>query len=128
MLEAWTLRHAAVKADEDQLRESLRALSDDQRAAYFREYNHRLKDPDTYAVLNWFFLAGLHHMYLGRYLRGVFNLLVMAAGLTLLAFQPVIGGLMIAAVLVIELPALFRSQVIVEDYNVKLGQEILARF
>lgn len=127
MFEAWTLRRNSVKAEEEQLREEVRALGGSKRAEYFRSSNHFLKDPDTYAVLNWFFLTGLHHFYLGKYLRGSINFLVMVMGIGLLFTQPYIGILLIAGIVLIELPALFRSQVIVADHNTKLGRRILKK-
>ena len=45
-----------LKDEEDRLREKLRALSDEQRKQYYRLERERLKDPDTYAVLNYFLL------------------------------------------------------------------------
>lgn len=127
MFEAWTLRQNSIKAEEEELREKVRALEDSKKAEYFRNYNHLLKDPDTYAVLNWFFLTGLHHFYLGKYLRGSINFLVMITGTGLLFTQPHIGIVLIASIVLIELPALFRSQIIVADHNTKLGRRILEK-
>ena len=41
-------------------------LTDEQRKEYYDRFRREVRDPDTYAVLNYFFLAGLHHMYLGN--------------------------------------------------------------
>lgn len=125
MFEAWTLRAEAVKDEEEALREKIRQLDDKQRQQFYGAYNKQLKDPDTYAVLNWLFLAGLHHFYLGRWARGMINLLLMLGGIAMLFFIPPLGMLMILLVLVIELPALFRSQVIVADFNNQLAQGLL---
>ena len=125
MFEAWRVREAQVKAREEALRGRLRQLEDHDRAAFYRIYTPRLKDPDTYAVLNWLALAGLHHFYLGRLGAGALNLGLMLTGLALLFGAPVIGAALIAAVLIAELPALFRSQLVVADYNAALGEETL---
>ncbi len=125
MFEAWTLRQDSVKAEEEKLREDVRLLDDPDRAKYFHAYNKRLKDPDTYAVLNYFFIAGLHHFYLGKYVRGSINLLILLSGMLLF---PIIeeAVILILGILLVEIPALFRSQIIVADHNTRLGQRILA--
>jgi TM2 domain-containing membrane protein YozV len=125
MWEAIGLNREEIRQDEEKLRATVRDLPDEDRARYHREFQRRYRDPDTFAVLNWFFMAGLHHFYLGRVLRGAVNLLLMTTGLVSLAVLPPLGILLIAAVVVIELPALFRSQVIVADHNVDTGWEIL---
>lgn len=125
MFEAWRVREAGVKMREEALRDRLRQLEDHERAAFYRIYTPRLKDPDTYAVLNWLCLAGLHHFYLGRLGAGAFNLALLLTGLMLLFVTPAIGAALIALVLVAELPALFRSQLVVADYNAALGEATL---
>lgn len=125
MFEAWTLRTEVVKEQSEQLREKLRQLDDKTRFEYYQKYEKALKDPDTYAVLNWFFLTGLHHFYLGKMTRGLVNLGLMLLGIFLLTEAPGWGLILILGVVVIELPALFRSQVIVENQNNLLGFTIL---
>lgn len=125
MLEAWTLKYDLVKTEEEKLRETIRKMDDSSRSDYYKQYNRLLKDPDTYAVLNWFFLAGIHHFYLGKYLRGSINLIAMLLGILLLFTDPVLGVLVIVGIIVIELPALFRSQIIVANHNTKTGFQLL---
>jgi hypothetical protein len=125
MFEAWTLRTESVKQKAEKLREVLRALDDPARVGYYQKYEKVVKDPDTYAVLNWFFLAGLHHFYLGKLSRGLMNLGLMLGGILLMTEAPGWGLLLILAVVAIELPALFRSQVIVENNNIERGFSIL---
>ena len=127
MLEAWTLRQDSVRAEEEQLRKAIRDLPDPDRESFFRRYNKVLKDPDTYAVLNWFFLTGLHHFYLGKYFRGTVNLVVMILGFILLFVKPLPGILLVSGIVLIEIPALFRSQIIVANHNNRLGQRILEK-
>ena len=126
MLEALTLRSEDVADHEEALRVRIRALTDANRLHYFKRFKSDLKDPDTYAVLNWFFLAGLHHMYLGNWLRGAINLVILIAGIALLfsAFTT-LGMVVIAALLAIELMALFRSQTVVANHNTLLAESIL---
>lgn len=124
--EALTLREEAVKAEEEALRLAVSRLPDQKRAHYFRRFNREVKDPDTYAVLNWLLLAGLHHFYLGRYVRGLVNLAVMVSGLGLVLAGVNWGWPLILVILILELPALFRSQLIVLDHNNRLGKRLLA--
>ena len=125
MFEAWTLREDSVKTEEEQLRETVRSLEDQDRATFYRIYNKTLKDPDTYAVLNWLFLAGLHHFYLGKFVRGTINIIIMIFGLYYLFVIPLFGIILIFGVSLIEIPALFRSQLVVTNHNVRLGFSIL---
>lgn len=103
-----------VAAEEEEIRREVRDLPDELRQRYFKLIEKKLRDPDTYAVLNWLFV-GLHHMYLGRWLRGFLNIfLIIVAIMTI----PIGVGLFILfAVLLAELIQLFRSQTIVADYN-----------
>lgn len=104
----------ALEDEEDALRSQVTALEPDARKHYYRLERERIRDPDTYAVLNYFIVGGLHHFYLGKYLFGAINLLAVLVGiLTLTSF----GLLLIAAVVIIELPQLFRSQSIVRRFN-----------
>lgn len=118
-----------VDAEEERLRERAGALPDEQRKAFYRDVKRQLRDPDTYAALNWFFLAGLHHFYLGRWGRGLFNLAVFLAGVALIILQQVWPGIaLIALVSTWELWALFRAQIIVQDWNNRLYRQLLSRY
>lgn len=129
MFEALSLKEQAVYSRAERLREQVDELDTDKQRRYYETYERSLKDPDTYAVLNWLACAGLHHFYLGKWVRGGVNLGVMLAGLSAFAFLGLAGllpgGLLIGAVILVELPALFRSQVIVEEYNVSVGERVL---
>lgn len=124
MFEAYSLRAESVHEAAESLRHKIDGLSSAQRAEYYAQYTQAIKDPDTYAVLNWVFLAGLHHFYLQHYLRGLLNLSVMTIGIALCFVLPVLGGALILLVTLVELPALFRSQLIVEAHNIDLGFDI----
>jgi|TARA_R100000750_G_scaffold13603_1_gene8697 TM2 domain-containing membrane protein YozV len=85
----------------------------------------RCNDPDTYAVLNWFIMAGLHHFYLGKTQRGVINLCVMLVGLVFLPFLPIVGVIILVGIVIVELPQLFKSQQIVHAYNNNVMRELI---
>tara|TARA_B100001059_G_C17347649_1_gene338993 strand:- start:150 stop:518 length:369 start_codon:yes stop_codon:yes gene_type:complete len=111
-----------LNAQEEQLRSEVNTLSPDQRKLFYQQEKRLVKDPDTYAVLNWFFAAGLHHFYLGKFQRGAVNLTLMLIGiLTIYSF----GVFLIIVVLLIELPQLFKSQRIVHQYNNQVMADIL---
>ncbi|MCO4784569.1 TM2 domain-containing protein [Marinomonas atlantica] len=125
MFEAWYLRSENVTEQEETLRLALRNLSDEQRSLFYKQYATQIKDPDTYAALNWFFVSGLHNFYLKEWLAGILDLMLMLIGCILLFFIMPLGVALLILVSVIELPALFRSQIIVADYNNKLGWRLL---
>ena len=128
MFEAWTLKSDQVAEQEEALRLALRQLSDSERSTFYKAYNPQIKDPDTYATLNWFFIAGLHNFYLKQWIMGLFDLVLMVIGVVMLAVFWPLGAALIALVSLIELPALFRSQIIVADYNNQLGWSVLKRY
>lgn len=120
-----TVSVAEAQKEEERLRERVRALDDAKRRRFYDEVDRRLRDPDTYAVLNWMFF-GLHHFYLGRWLRGAINLMILALGVFLIIGGLVSAGIaLIAALSIVELLQLFRSQVIVADYNNAVQAEVL---
>jgi TM2 domain-containing membrane protein YozV len=110
---------------EERLRKNVRALPDDKRLVFFKKAEQRLKDPDTYAALNYLFIAGLHHFYLGKWARGLLNISVFLTGVVML-FTPltIIGILLIIAITIIELYALFKAQTIVQDHNNRILEKI----
>ncbi|WP_318247346.1 TM2 domain-containing protein [Idiomarina abyssalis] len=114
-----------LRDEEEALRNQIRELNAEQRKHYYRLEGQRIKDPDTYAALNWFFLAGLHHFYLGNTQRGGINLGVSLLGLALLAFLSIVGVVILIAIAVIELPQLFKSQQIVHAYNNNVMRELI---
>lgn len=117
-----------VDAEEERLRDLAGRLPDDQRREFFRQLKRELRDPDTYAVLNWFFLVGLHHFYLGRWGRGLVDLVAFLAGTGLLIGQQILpGAALILLVVIVEMGALFRAQIIVQDWNNRLYRSLLAR-
>lgn len=110
---------------EKSLKDDIQKLPQDTKAKYFKEFSNRVKDPDTYAVLNWLFLGGIHHFYLGRFITfGIeMTLLVFALTCYLAGFQ--VSLLILLGIAIYELPQLFFSQRIVREYNLKLSSRIL---
>ncbi len=129
MFEALRLNAEEVATASEAMRVRTQALTPELKKLYFKRYKEKIKDPDTYAVLNWFFLAGLHHMYLEKYLRGSLNLVLLILGIVLL-FSPMqlVGVLLVGFILCLELMALFRSQIIVADHNNKVAATLLDEF
>ena len=127
MFEGLNLKKDLVEYESQRLKERVRELNDDQRRHYFNLLEPALKDHDTYAVLNYFLLPGLHHFYLGKFFRGSLNLIILLTGTSLIFFTKYVfvGTLIIFFILIVELLALFRSQVIVMNHNNHLSKEIL---
>lgn len=122
-----TVLEESLRQEEEQLREQIAKLTSEQKKRYYALEVGQVKDPDTYAALNWAFLAGLHHFYLGKWQRGLLNLLLMFIGGLFYFSQllPFIGGILISLVFIIELPQLFNSQKIVHHYNNLLMKRLL---
>jgi TM2 domain-containing membrane protein YozV len=107
-----------IAADEERIRKMVRELADDKRSRFFREVEKQLKDPDTYATLNFLFIAGLHHFYLGKWVRGFINLGIFLTGMLMLFTSLAgVGLLLLIVITAVELKALFQSQTVVQDYN-----------
>ena len=45
-----------LEQKEELLRKQVHALPENQRKEFYHRQSQKLKDPDTYATLNWFFL------------------------------------------------------------------------
>lgn len=114
-----------IDEEEERIRQLVRELPDEQRASFYRQTEQQLKDPDTYATLNYIFIAGLHHFYLGKWTRGIINIVIFWLGVALL-FSPLLwlGILVIIAISVFELYELFRAQRIVQEHNNALMLDI----
>ena len=86
MFEGLKLNKELVEYQNQHLKEKVSNLSDEQRKHYYSLLEPALKDHDTYAVLNYLLVAGLHHFYLGKFLRGAINLIILASGIGLIIF------------------------------------------
>lgn len=107
-----------VQAKEESIRKLVRELPDNSRLLFFKESEKKLKDPDTYAALNFIFVAGLHHFYLGKWERGLLNIVVFWAGVILLFTNDTSAGvIIIIAISLFEFYELFKAQIIVQEHN-----------
>ncbi|GKS69928.1 hypothetical protein W03_19320 [Nitrosomonas sp. PY1] len=114
-----------LEEDEEEIRTLVRRLPNEQRSVFYSQVEENLKDPDTYAALNFIFIAGLHHFYLGKWIRGTINITIFLLGVAfIVANYFLIGFLIILAISIIELWALFQAQHIVHAYNNKLMKVI----
>ena len=92
---------------EEKIRILAGELPGDKRLLFWTEVQKKLKDPDTYAAMNFAFMFGLHHFYVGKWIRGLL-------AITLFVFRthntfvvPMVGVLLIACVICSAIPALF---------------------
>jgi TM2 domain-containing membrane protein YozV len=112
----------ALKAEEDRIKQDVSQLDPLSRKKFHTFCAENLKDPDTYAALAWSLPVGLHHFYLGNKKRAFLDIGLCFAGVFCLFISnlPLLGLLVIMGVVMTEFRALFRSQVIVQNYNVRL--------
>lgn len=132
-----TLSKLKVDAEEESIRLAIRQLPDEIRAQVFTEVGTRLRDPDTYAVLNWALVTGLHHFYLGKYVRGISELTAFLLGIYMIFrggtevdghVLMFVGIAIVAVLIVVELMELFRAQIVVQDFNNRVSREILDKY
>lgn len=115
----------ALLEDEERIRRLVRELPDEQRLRFFKQTGQRLKDPDTYATLNYLFIAGLHHFYLRKWVRGSINLSIFLFGVMLLfTGLAVLGVIVLIVITLVELNALFKSQWVILDYNNRVMESV----
>lgn len=120
------LNKSVVTEQQEQLRRQVRELSDDDRSSFYKLSEKSLKDPDTYATLNYIFIAGLHHFYLGKWQLGLMNIGVFWSGVAFSVMGYIeLGIALILGIVVFELYELFRSEVIVEHHNNEIGQGLI---
>jgi hypothetical protein len=68
------LNQKNVDQEEEAIRIWIQTLSDNNRVLFYKKVKTKIKDPDTYAVLNLFFICGIHHFYLLKWLLGFIDL------------------------------------------------------
>jgi TM2 domain-containing membrane protein YozV len=121
-----------VNKEENNLRNEIQKLSDENKKIFYSKIEKEIKDPDTYAVLNWLFIAGLHHFYLKKWLNGTINLTVFLVGFILFLSDNNtffgIGVGMLLSLFIVELIQLFKSQLILQDYNNIVTKRLLNEF
>lgn len=123
------LKQRDVDEEEERLRQLVNELPDEKRKLFYDDVRLELRDPDTYAALNWFFMAGLHHFYLKKWLNGIFDLMMFVIGVVaIIAGYTWLGIALILLVSIWEMWALFRSQIIIQDWNNKIYRRLLVRY
>lgn len=120
LLESWD----ELEKKEDILKDQIKQLSEEKRKAFYQLQLKKLKDPDTYASVNWLFLGGFHHLYLRKYALFFieFTLLILCIIGLFLGHSSAIFILL--AISLYELPQLFFSQKIARQYNYQISCEI----
>lgn len=118
----------AVEQREERIRQQISALPDQDRSRLYKEAEKKLKDPDTYATLNYFFIAGLHYFYLGKWGAGILAIALFWTGIALLFTDAMwLGIALIAGVTLVEFYELFKSQLIVQEHNNQVLEELYRR-
>ncbi|WP_028766943.1 hypothetical protein [Shewanella fidelis] len=116
-----------LEDQEEQLRSRVNALTTEQRKNYYRQQAAQLKDPDTYASLNWLFLGGFHHLYLKKYRLFAIELSCLIIAIIGLCLGFYYAGYLLIAIAIFELPQLFFSQKIARQYNYQVSSELLKK-
>ena len=118
----------AVEQREERIRQQISELPDQDRSSLYKEAEKKLKDPDTYATLNYFFIAGLHYFYLGKWGAGLLAIALFWTGIYLLFTDAMwLGIALIAGVTLVEFYELFKSQLIVQEHNNQVLEELYRR-
>ncbi|QUJ69843.1 hypothetical protein KDD30_16855 (plasmid) [Photobacterium sp. GJ3] len=113
-----------LEKNEELLRQQVNALPDEQKKAFYQIQSQKLKDPDTYAALNWFFLGGFHHCYLGKYALFLIELTILIVSVTGFFLGHSSAIYLLLLLVAYELPQLFFSQKIARQYNYQMSCEI----
>ncbi|WP_010450691.1 hypothetical protein [Vibrio rotiferianus] len=113
-----------LEKQEELLRSQVNSLPEHQKKEFYERQSKSLKDPDTYATLNWFFLGGFHHCYLGKYALFALELILLIVSIVGFVFGHPSAFLILALLVIYELPQLFFSQKIARQHNYQLSCEI----
>ena len=113
-----------LEKNEELLRKQVNSLPENQKKEFFERQSKKLKDPDTYATLNWFFLGGFHHCYLGKYALFALELILLTVSIIGLFLGHTSALFILALLTIYELPQLFFSQKIARQHNYKLSCDI----
>ncbi|MCS0323649.1 hypothetical protein [Vibrio diabolicus] len=113
-----------LEQKEELLRSQVNSLPETQKKEFYERQSKNLKDPDTYATLNWFFLGGFHHCYLGKYALFAFELTLLTISIIGLILGHSSALFILVLLVVYELPQLFFSQKIARQHNYKLSCKI----
>jgi len=121
----FTKKTEKLEQQECDLEAQVRELSQELKSKYFKEKAKKLKDPDDYAMYNYLFIGGFHHLYLGNYKTFIIELSLLLIALVLFGCGYPLGLLLIIAISIYEIPQLFMSQFIVRNKNLEISKKIL---
>ncbi|RJX70959.1 hypothetical protein DZ860_11535 [Vibrio sinensis] len=113
-----------LECRENSLRNKVNQLSSEQKRRYYQAQMKQLKDPDTYASLNWFCLGGFHHLYLEKKMLFFIEIKLFLIAITALYIGHIEALFILVVLVLYELPHLFFSQKIVRQYNQKISNDI----
>ncbi|MFV0488989.1 MAG: hypothetical protein ACK5NL_17620 [Vibrio fluvialis] len=113
-----------LEENEELLRKQVNLLPEVQKKEFYNRQSKKIKDPDTYAALNWFFLGGIHHCYLEKYVLFALELTLLSISIVGLALGHSSAFLILGLLVIYELPQLFFSQKIARQHNYKMSCEI----
>ncbi|MEF1337580.1 hypothetical protein REH81_12425 [Vibrio rotiferianus] len=113
-----------LEKQEELLRSQVNSLPEHQKKEFYERQSKSLKDPDTYATLNWFFLGGFHHCYLGKYALFALGLILLIVSIVGFVLGHPSAFIILALLIIYELPQLFFSQKIARQHNYQLSCEI----
>ncbi len=109
-----------LEKNEELLRKQVNSLPETQKKEFYKLQSKKLKDPDTYATLNWFFLGGFHHCYLGKYALFAIELILLIVSISGFFLGHSSSLFILLLLAIYELPQLFFSQKIARQYNYSL--------
>ncbi|MCA0937199.1 hypothetical protein LCL85_16785 [Vibrio alginolyticus] len=113
-----------LERNEELLRKQVSLLPESQRKEFYRRQSEELKDPDTYAALNWLFLGGFHHCYLGKYTLFAVELILLSVSIIGFVLGHPSALLILILLVAYELPQLLFSQKIARQHNYHVSCEI----
>lgn len=111
--------------EEEDLRQNIGHLEKEAKKKFYRLNEKKALDPDTYSAIHWIlYVGGFHNLYLKEYLTFFIEFSIGLIGYILL-FSGVESALFVLIGLyLIELPALFFSQKIVQVKNHEISLSI----
>ncbi|HDY7489017.1 TPA: hypothetical protein RQK89_004380 [Vibrio vulnificus] len=113
-----------LEESEELLRKQVNLLPEVQKKEFYNRQSKQLKDPDTYATLNWLFLGGFHHCYLGKYGLFALEITILLVSVVGLVLGHTSALLILMLLVIYELPQLFFSQKIARQHNYDLSCKI----
>jgi TM2 domain-containing membrane protein YozV len=114
----------------DEIRDQVFALPNEKQKIYYQKELEQVRDPDTYAALNYAFVLGLHHLYLGKYVTFLVEMVILIVGVFLATFpefsvQFIVGVIFMSYIGIKGVYELFRSEQKIMQYNLSKMNKIL---